>query len=347
MSKKTAVAILGATGSVGQRFVQLLDHHPLFEVKALIASERSAGRRYRDAVRWILPTPMPDSVANMQVLPLDSKVDCPVVFSSLDSSIAGEAESRYASRGHLVVSNAKNHRMDPDVPLLIPEVNPDHLDVMKAQKYGSGKIVTNPNCSTIGLALALKPIADAFGLLQVNVVTLQAISGAGLPGVASLDIVDNVIPFIDGEEEKIESETRKILGKGSDGEIVPSGVEVSAQCNRVPVLDGHLESVQVRLKNRAVSAELIDAWSKFRGMPQELRLPSAPENPTQYLDGSSHPQPRLHRDAGRGMTVSVGRLRPCSLFDFKFTILSHNTIRGAAGGAILCGELVMAELGIR
>lgn len=343
MSKRTGVAVLGATGSVGQRFIQLLEHHPLFEVTTVVASERNTGRRYRDAVRWMLPTPIPADVADLELRPLGTAVDCPVVFSSLDSSVAGDAEREYANRGHRVVSNAKNHRMESDVPLLIPEVNPDHLSILKSQKFGGGSIVTNPNCSTIGLALALKPIADAFGLRQINVVTLQAISGAGHPGVPSLDIVDNVIPFIDGEEEKIENETRKIFGEVTEKGIAGARFEVSAQCNRVPVLDGHVESVQIRLKNRAAASDLIEAWRNFRGRPQHLKLPSAPDEPVQYLEGCSHPQPRLHRDAGRGMTVSIGRLRPCSLFDFKFTILSHNTIRGAAGGAILCGELLNAE----
>jgi aspartate-semialdehyde dehydrogenase len=242
-----------------------------------------------------------------------------------------------------VVSNAKNHRMRPDVPLIVPEINPDHLQLARSQPYDRGVIVTNPNCSTIGMVLALKPLADAFGLEAVHVVTLQAASGAGYPGVSSLDLIDNVVPFISGEEEKLEIETRKILGSiGSDG-VTEAEITVSAHCNRVPVLDGHTECISVRLARQTTRAEIIEAWNGFTAEPQWLDLPTAPDRPIRYDDDPASPQPRLHRDAGGGMAVTIGRLRPCPLLGFKFVVLSHNTIRGAAGGSLLAAELSVAK----
>lgn len=334
-SKKTPVAVLGATGTVGQRFLTLLEDHPWFEVTALTASERSRGKLYRDAARWVQATPLPERFAAMEILPTAPPLDCPLVFSALDASVAGEAETAFAQAGHLVVSNAKSHRLDPDVPLVIPEVNAAHLELARRTPHAPGAIVTNPNCSTIGLVLALKPLADEFGIKKVSVVTMQAISGAGLPGVASYEIADNVVPYIPGEEDKMQAETRKILG---DDELI-----LSAQCNRVPVVDGHLQCVAVELDRKADETAVRDAWERFEAEPQKLNLPSAPKRPIHYLEGNAAPQPRLHRDLEKGMAVSVGRLRPCPLFDYKFVTLSHNTLRGAAGGALLLAELAVAR----
>lgn len=333
--KKIPVAILGATGSVGQRFIELLANHPWFEIAAVAASERSAGKRYAECVNWMLPTPMPKAVADMPVVPCAPGIPGEIFFSALDSSVAGEIESSFANAGHLVVSNAKNHRMHPDVPLLIPEINADHLALL-----GRGKIVTNPNCSAIGLCLALKPLYDAFGIEAVHVVTMQAVSGAGYPGISSIDIMDNVVPHISGEEEKLETEPLKIFGKVQGGRIEPAKFRVSAHCNRVAVTDGHTKCVSVKLSHKASMHDIINAWKSFKGAPQRLMLPSAPEFPIIYHDSEASPQPRLHRESGNGMAVSVGRLRECPLFDIKFVVLSHNTIRGAAGGAVLCAELI-------
>jgi aspartate-semialdehyde dehydrogenase len=341
--ERIPVAVLGATGSVGQRFVELLADHPWFELTAVAASDRSAGRSYREAARWMQASALPDRVGAMPVVECrPDAFDCPLVFSALDSAVAGEVETEFAAAGRLVVSNSKNHRMDADVPLVVAEVNPEHLELARAQP-GPGAILTNPNCSTIGLVLALKPLADAFGVAQVHVVTMQALSGAGIPGVPGLQAVDNVIPLIGGEEEKIETETRKILGRLADGRIEPAAVEVGAACNRVGVIDGHLECVSVKLGRSAEASELIEAWNGFTAEPQQRELPSAPFAPVVYLADPDAPQPRLHRDLGRGMTASVGRLRPCPLFDFKFVTLSHNTLRGAAGGSLLLAELAVAR----
>lgn len=337
------VAVLGATGSVGQRFVQLLEKHPWFKLVALTASERSAGKRYAEAVRWIQTTPLPEAIARMTLLPTDTEIDAPLVFSALDAGVAGDIESDFAGHGYVVVSNAKNHRMEPDVPLLVPEVNPDHLDLVQQQDSGGGAIITNPNCSTIGLVLALKPIHDAFGITHVSVVTMQALSGAGLPGIAGMEITDNVVPHIGGEEDKMERETHKILGQLRDGFVTSADIAISAQCNRVNVTDGHTECVSVSLARDATPEELIRAWTSFRSVPQELNLPSAPRQPVHYFHETDFPQPRLHRDLEGGMAVSVGRLRSCSILDYKFVALSHNTIRGAAGGAILAAELAVAR----
>ena len=338
---KIAVGILGATGSVGQKFVQLLSGHPWFEIATLAASERSAGKPYREAVHWILSTPIPEDIAGMEVVECEPSLPCRIAFSGLDASVAGEIEERFARAGTIVVSNAKNHRWDEYVPLLVPEINPDHLNLVKHQPYGKGAIVTNPNCSTTGLVMALKPLQDRFGVKQVHVVTLQALSGAGFPGVPSLEITDNVIPYISGEEEKLQTEPLKILGKYDGSRIRQLELPISAHCTRVAVLDGHLECVSVSLEKKASAEELIEAWTTFSSRPQELKLPMAPEKPIYYFPEPDFPQPRLHRDLDKGMAVSVGRLRKCPLFDYKFILLSHNTVRGAAGGAILNAELMV------
>lgn len=341
--QKIPVAVLGATGSVGQRFIQLLARHPWFQVTEIAASDRSAGQKYRDRVKWFLDEPIPQDVANMTIKNCDpAEIKARVVFSGLDSTVAGELEEKFAQAGKVVISNAKNHRMRPDVPLIVPEINPDHLGLIKKQPT-PGYIVTNPNCSTIGLVLALKPLADRFGLKKVNVVTMQAVSGAGYPGVPSLDIIDNVIPYINGEEEKIETEPGKILGKLENGQITYNPLQISAQCNRVPVLDGHTEAVQVELEEKASAEDLIHAWKDFSGEPQKEQLPSAPDPVIHVLEEPFYPQPRLHRMLGNGMAVAVGRVRKDSLLDYKFVILSHNTIRGAAGGTILIAELLKAK----
>jgi aspartate-semialdehyde dehydrogenase len=337
------VAVLGATGSVGQRFVVLLERHPWFRIAELAASSRSAGREYADAVTWVQAGSIPSEVAGMTVAETTTPLESRLVFSALDAAVAGLAEAAFAEAGHFVVSNARNHRMEPDVPLLVPEVNPGHLGLLAGQARGGGKIVTNPNCSTIGLVLALAPLVAAFGVRTVQVTTLQAISGAGLPGIAGLAITENVIPFISGEEEKLERETLKILGRLTADGIEPAGTVVSAHCNRVPVVDGHTECVSVRLERPASLGELRSAWEDFSAEPQRLGLPSAPASPIVYLDGEDVPQPRLHRDLGRGMAIGVGRLRPCPVLDYKFVTVSHNTVRGAAGGAILCAELAVAK----
>lgn len=341
--KKIAVGILGATGSVGQKFIKLLANHPWFEITALAASERSSNKPYKQAANWFMSSPLPALIAEIRVQKCEPNLDCKIVFSGLDSSVAGEVETEFAKAGYIVLSNSKNHRMDIDVPLLVPEINSDHLHLLNYQNYGKGKIVTNPNCSTIGLVLALKPLIDNFGLEAVNVVTLQALSGAGYPGVASLDILDNVIPYIGGEEEKIETEPLKIFGKYKEGSIKNQNFKISAQCNRVAVSDGHLECVSVSLEEKTTKNEIIKAWQDFSGEPQKLNLPTAPKNPLYYFFENKYPQPRLHRNKDKGMAVCIGGLRECSIFDYKFNVLSHNTIRGAAGGAILNAELMIKK----
>jgi len=341
--EKIPVAILGATGSVGQKFVQLLANHPWFEVNELCASDKSAGRKYKDAVDWFLASPFPESIGEILVQKCEPILKSKVVFSGLDSNVAGEVETEFAKAGYKVISNSKNHRMDEDVPLLIPEVNPDHLELIKTQNYGEGCIVTNPNCSVIGLVLALKPLLDNFGLETVNVVTMQAISGAGHPRVVKLDIEDNVIPYINGEEPKVEIEPLKILGKLNKTEIQFNDFKISAQCNRVNVTDGHTECVQVNLKKRVSADDIIQVWKNYESEPQKLHLPLAPNKPIHYSEDAAFPQPKHQRDADKGMAVSIGRLRKDQIFDYSFVILSHNTVRGAAGGAILCAELMKAK----
>ncbi len=343
MSTKLPVGILGATGIVGQRFVQMLEHHPWFEVAWLAASDRSEGRLYGDAARWRLKTTIPTRVAEMKVAPARPEGAPKIIFAALDAAIAAELEPSFAAAGCAVVSNSSALRMHKDVPLVIPEVNPDHVKLLECQawrKKSGGFVVTNPNCSAIGLVMALAPLERQFGLDTVMAVTMQAVSGAGYPGVASLDILGNVIPYIPKEEEKMEEETLKLLGRLNGGGIEPGGFRMSAQCNRVAVEDGHTESVSVKLKKKAKPEEIIAAWNEFRSAPQELHLPSAPEQPVNYSIAADRPQPRFDVDSGEGMTATVGRLRPCAVLDWKFTVLSHNTIRGAAGAAVLNAELL-------
>jgi aspartate-semialdehyde dehydrogenase len=345
MRKRIEVGVLGATGMVGQQFISQLAGHPWFELTWLAASERSEGKRYADAAPWRLEGPIPDGIADLAVEPATAGVGPRLVFSALDAGVAGELERAFAEAGHLVVSNARNHRMDPTVPLLVPEVNAEHLALLGTQarlRGGKGAIVTNPNCSTVVLTMALAPLRP-FGLRSCLVSTMQAVSGAGYPGVASLDILGNVIPFISGEEEKMETETRKILGALAGDAIEPHPVRVSAHTNRVPVIDGHTETVSVALEKRPSLAELRAALEGYSGAPQRLGLPSAPERPILYFDQPNRPQPRFDAGRSRGMAVSVGRLRPCPVLDWKFVALGHNTVRGAAGAAVLNAELMQAE----
>lgn len=341
--KKIPVAILGATGMVGQKFVELLSDHPWFEITALAASERSVGKKYGDAMRWSMAVPLAPHIAAMPVVGCSPNLPCRIAFSGLDSSVAGEIEAQFAAAGYVVISNSRNHRMNRDVPLLVPEVNSDHLELIKQQRYGKGAIITNPNCSVIGISMALKPLQQAWDIEAASVVTMQALSGAGYPGVASIDILDNVIPFISGEEDKIETEPLKIMGAFHRDGIIPYSMRLSAQCNRVAVADGHLACVSVKLKQKASAQEIIAAWHNFAGEPQKLQLPLAPQQPVVYLDDERYPQPKLHRNLGRGMAVAVGRLRECALMDWKFVVLSHNTVRGAAGCAVLNAELLVKK----
>ncbi len=346
MNSKLHVGILGATGVVGQRFIQLLEVHPQFEVTALAASDRSQGKDYSEACVWRLPGEMPDRVKGIVVQSPAPPLDCDFVFSSLPGEVAGEAEESFARAGYPVISNSSSHRMDADVPLLIPEVNPEHLELINAQRaargYDRGYIVTNPNCSTIVIAMALAPLHGNFGVASCVATTMQAISGAGYPGVASLDITDNVLPFIGGEEEKIESETVKILGRVSEGKIGDADVQVSAQCNRVNVIDGHMAAMRVKLSQTASLDQVREALFSFSALPQKLKLHSAPARPIIVRDEVDRPQPRLDREAGNGMSVTVGRIATDSVLDYRFVALGHNTIRGAAGAAILNAELLLS-----
>lgn len=348
MTKKLRVGIIGATGMVGQRFIQLLENHPQFEISALAASDRSQGKTFAEACTWRLAGEMPVSVRQMTVQSPQPPLECELVFSSLPGDIARASEGAFAAAGYPVISNSSAFRMDVDVPLLIPEVNHDHLGLIETQRNNNGGdrkgfIVTNPNCSTIMLALALAPLHARFGVASVVATTMQALSGAGFPGVASLSISDNVLPFIDGEEEKIEQETLKILGSVQREAIEPAPMNVSAQCNRVNVSDGHMAAVRVTLNNSASRDELIETLASFTALPQELGLFSAPENPIIIRNEIDRPQPRLDRDAGKGMSVTIGRVQPDNVLDYRFVALSHNTIRGAAGAAILNAELLVAK----
>ena len=345
------VAVLGATGMVGQRFVSLLEAHPWFRLAEVAASPRSAGRRYADAVVWSSPGTVPASAVDLVVEPVDEdlsrRLTSPLVFSALDTDLAREFEPQFARVGKLVVTNASAMRMDPRVPLIVPEVNAAHLALMERWDDGPGAIIANPNCSTIGLALVLAPLAQEFGVEAAHVVTLQALSGAGRPGVASLDALDNVVPYIPGEEEKLATEPGKILGRLGDAAGSPAiehhPLVVSAQCNRVAVRDGHTLCVSVRLGREVSREAILAAWRGFRGDELLRGLPSAPELPVVYDDAPNAPQPLLHRDVGRGMTAVVGRLQPCAVLGWRFVALSHNTLRGAAGGALLCAELAVAR----
>ena len=346
MSQKIAVGILGATGVVGQRFIQMLEAHPWFEVAWLAASDRSAGQAYGDAVRWRLKTPIPENVRRMKVSNAGPDGAPSVIFAALDAGIARELEPQFAAAGCAVVSNSSAFRMQENVPLVIPEVNADHISLIEKQcwrKESGGYIVTNPNCSAIGLVVALAPLHRKFGIESLFVTTMQAVSGAGYPGVASLDILGNVIPYIAKEEEKMEEETRKLLGSLDGDHVKPAAFSMTAHCNRVAVEDGHTESVSVKLKKKASTDEIIAAFNEFRSTPQELKLPLAPAHPVVYDSAPDRPQPRFDVDRGNGMTVSVGRLRPCGVLDYKFTVLSHNTIRGAAGAALLNAELLKVK----
>jgi aspartate-semialdehyde dehydrogenase len=339
------VAVLGGTGTVGQRFVQLLEGHPWFEIVEVLASDQSAGRSYAEAVgtRWKLATRIPADVAKLRVRGPGDRLQARVLFSALDASVAGELEREYASRGHFVSSNARNHRMDPKVPLVIPEVNRDHMKLLDLQPYkNGGGLVTNPNCSTIVIAMALAPLHRTFGVDAAIVTTFQAVSGAGYPGVPSLDILGNVVPFIAGEEAKIESETQKILGRVGPKGIAHAEFPVSALCHRVPVIDGHQMAISLRFKTHTSRKRILDAWDGFRPL-QKLGLPTAPEAPIEVRPEDDRPQPRLDAERAGGMGVTVGRLRPCPVLDWKFEAVGHNTIRGAAGAAILNAEILVRD----
>ncbi|MGH9712081.1 MAG: aspartate-semialdehyde dehydrogenase [Candidatus Acidiferrales bacterium] len=341
---KIEVGILGATGTVGQQLAVLLAGHPWFDLKWIAASERSEGKHYAE-LPWRLPAPLPDEFASLMVENLKPAVGPKLVFSALDAGVAGEAETKFATAGHVVVSNARNHRMDALVPLLIPEVNADHLALIPLQQKKNGwrgAIVTNPNCSTIFLALALAALRR-YVPKRVLVTTMQALSGAGYPGVASLDATSNVIPHIEGEEEKIEAETRKILGRKTKDSIELHRMAISATTTRVPVVNGHMESVSVEFGKKATREDILAAFHEFSGDPQKLGLPSAPAQPIVYHDSHDRPQPRLDVERGKGMIVQVGRLRYCRVLDYKFVLLGHNTIRGAAGAAILNAEILAAK----
>jgi aspartate-semialdehyde dehydrogenase len=343
--KKIEVGILGATGMVGQLFIKFLDGHPLFEVTWLGASDRSAGKTYAHAAKWHLGGIAPEGVRHRVVEECKPGNAPKLLFSATDASVATEIEQAFAGAGHVVVSNSKNHRMDRDVPLLVPEVNPDHLQLVKGQKATrgwNGQIVTNPNCSTIVLTMALGPLKP-FGIKRLIVTTLQAISGAGYPGVPSMDIVANVIPFIGGEEEKMQQEAQKIMGDFKDDHVEPLAAKVSAHCNRVPVVDGHTVTVSVEFGNKPSEQDLLEAFKNFRSVPQERDLPSAPRHPVIYMPENDRPQPRKDVERHRGMACFVGRLRECPVFDYKFVALGHNTIRGAAGAAVLNAELMHSE----
>ncbi len=345
MSSRVEVGVLGATGTVGQQFVRLLERHPWFQATWLAASDRSEGKRYAEAASWKLSTPMSDEAAERIVQAPKPGKGPKLVFSALDASVAGDLERAFAEAGHIVVSNARNFRMDPLVPLLVPEINADHLELVARQQaaYGwKGGIVTNPNCSTVFLAMALAPLR-ALGLTACNVVTLQATSGAGYPGVPSLDIVGNVVPFIGGEEDKLETEPQKILGALADSRVEPHGVRISAHTTRVPVIDGHTEMVSVDFAGTVSAGDVRAAFDAFSGEPQQRELPSAPRRPLVYLDAENRPQPRLDVERDNGMAVFLGRLRPCPVMQHKFVALGHNTVRGAAGAALLNAELMQAQ----
>jgi aspartate-semialdehyde dehydrogenase len=344
--KKLEVGILGATGMVGQRFVSLLEHHPWFKVTWLAASERSAGKTYREACNWRVRDAMPQSAWELPVHECKPGGAPQLLFSSLDSKVAGEVEKEFAQAGHVVVSNSSNFRMEKDVPLLIPDVNPDHMALVREQRKlrnWKGMIVTNPNCTTVGLVMSLAPLEKTFGLEKVVMTSMQAVSGAGYPGIPTLDILGNVVPFIGGEEEKVERETRKLLGKLVDGHVQMGDFVVSAHCNRVMVEDGHTETVSVAFKSKATMADIVAAWRGYRSLPQERNLPSAPKEPIVVREERDRPQPKFDLNTGNGMAAVVGRLRECPVLQFKYVVLSHNTIRGAAGAALLNAELMKSE----
>ena len=345
MQTRIEVGILGATGMVGQHFVKFLQDHPWFDLKWLGASERSGGKKYKDAADWHLGGTTPTSVADITVEECKPGNAPRLLFSAMDASVATEIERAFAQAGHVVVSNSKNHRMERDVPLLVPEINPDHLKLVPGQQRArgwKGQIVTNPNCSTVVLTMGLAPLKQ-FGITKVIATTLQAISGAGYPGVPSMDINANVIPYIGGEEEKMQQETQKILGSFQGDHIEPLAAKVSAHCNRVPVVDGHTVTISVELGAKPSEADIRAAFDSYRSVPQERNLPSAPPRPVIYMTQVNRPQPRKDVERERGMAAFVGRLRPCPVLDWKFIALGHNTVRGAAGAAVLNAELMHSE----
>lgn len=342
LRQKIPVTILGATGMVGQKFIELLSDHPWFSIASLAASPRSRGKKYGEIVNWQMATPLPRSVAEMILCDAEPHEGYRLAFSGLDARVAGEIEQEFANSGAIVLSNAKNHRMEPQIPLLIPEVNSEHLELIRHQTYSNnGCIITNPNCSVVGLTMALKPLVEKWGVSEVDVVTLQALSGSGYPGVSGMEIIDNVIPYIAGEEDKVETEPKKILGHCKGATIQYEEMLIRAHCNRVAVIDGHTECVTVKLKKEAKLEEIIQVWREFRGAPQELGLPLAPNFPIVYFDEEHYPQPRKQRLLGNGMSASIGRLRKTCGERWKFVVLSHNTIRGAAGGSLLNAELLV------
>ncbi len=343
MSEKYRVGILGATGTVGQRFCQLLENHPQFEITALAASDRSEGKPYKEACAWKLSTPMPENVKEIIVQAIEPPLDCDLVFSSLPSSVARETEEAFARAGYPVISNSSSYRMEEDVPLIIPEINAEHLGLIEAQKikrgFDKGFIITNPNCAVVSFAPPLAALHRAFEVESAIITTMQAVSGAGYPGVASLDIVDNVLPYIAGEEPKAETEAQKILGKLNGESVEKADFTVSAQCFRVNVIDGHTASVRVNLKQNSTLEDVKRAMVDF----PTLNLHSSPGKFIYVCDEPSRPQPRLDRDNGKGMTITVGRLFPDNIFQYRFVSLSHNTIRGAAGATVLNAELLISK----
>ncbi len=346
MAEKIPVGILGATGMVGQQFINFLQGHPWFEIAWLAASDRSAGKKYSEATTWRLDGEMPENVRDLVVNESKPAPGAPkLVFSAMDASVATEIERAFAQAGHIVVSNSRNHRMEPDVPLLVPEINPDHLKILPVQRERRGwpgAIVTNPNCSTIVLTMALAPLKP-FGIEKVLVTTLQAISGSGYPGHSAFDMTANVYPFIKNEEPKMETETQKILGECSGESFAAHPMKVSAACNRVVVLDGHTETISVEFREKPSETDLLEAFRSFRGLPQERGLPSAPPRPVIYMTQPDRPQPRRDVNRENGMAVFVGRLRECPVLHWKFLAMGHNTVRGAAGAAVLNAELLKSE----
>ncbi|MDZ7792899.1 MAG: aspartate-semialdehyde dehydrogenase [Spirochaetia bacterium] len=342
--ERIPVAILGATGTVGQKFITLLHEHPYFTIRELVASPRNEGKTYREACAWKQNTAIPSEIASMKLKTTATPLTSTILFSGLDSSVAGEVESSYADQGHIIISNSKNHRMDPTVPLVIPEINPDHFALLADQRW-KGAVITNSNCSTMFLAMALAPIEETFGITAVQVSTMQAISGSGYPGVPSYDIIGNVIPYISGEEEKMEEETQKILGTLVDNRIQDAEFAVSAQCNRVPVVDGHTETISIGLREKATPEEVSRVMAAFRGMPQKLQLPSAPPQPLLLMEEADRPQPARDVWLENGMATLVGRIRTCPVLDIRMVVLGHNTVRGAAGAAVLNAE-ALYKLGL-
>lgn len=337
MERKIPVALLGATGTVGQKFIVLLQNHPWFEIKELVASPRSAGKTYKDACAWKQDIPIPEYLRNKIVVVSGDALKSRILFSGMDASVAGPLEEDYAAKGHVVISNAKNHRMDPDVPIIIPEVNPDHFKITRRQKY-KGAIVTNSNCVVMPMTMVLAPLQEAFGIEWVQLTSMQAISGAGYPGVSSYDIIGNVVPFIGGEEPKVEIESQKILGTIEGDTIKPADFIVSAQCNRVPVIDGHTENLSIKFRKKPTPEEVKRILREWKAMPQKKKLPSAPSSPIIVFEDDNRPQPARDSWLEGGMATCVGRIRECPIGDIKMVVMGHNTVRGAAGATILNAE---------